>query len=312
MERLLSLTNEDQKALQACVEHLRPQLETVIERRIQFLSQAEEIPTAVRRSAELPKIIRRATERFMEALESKKGQQAYLEELKTGAEIQAQVGTELEFRTLFAVIVSNKYSILPLVVSQYADDLAQAIAMLRAVSNFFDVEVERTAKMFIERKEATIATHKQEIIDAQNKAIQELSSPVIQVWEGVLVLPLVGAIDSERARRMTEDLLNGIVARQAEQVIIDITGVPVVDTSVANHLLQTIKAARLLGTRCLLVGIRSEVAQAMVHLGIDLTEVTTRANLQAGIEYVLGQMGLGVAPLTDDGGDKVDSERVEG
>jgi rsbT co-antagonist protein RsbR len=129
------------------------------------------------------------------------------------------------------------------------------------------------------------------------RTISELSSPVIQVWEGVLVLPLVGAIDSERARRMTEDLLNGIVTHQAEQVIIDITGVPVVDTSVANHLLQTIKAARLLGARCLLVGISSEVAQAMVHLGIDLSGVATRANLQAGIEYVMAQMGLGVAPL---------------
>ena len=129
------------------------------------------------------------------------------------------------------------------------------------------------------------------------RTISELSSPVIQVWEGVLVLPLVGAIDSERARRMTEDLLNGIVARQAEHVIIDITGVPVVDTRVANHLLQTIKAARLLGARCLLVGISSEVAQAMVHLGIDLSGIATRANLQVGIEYVMAQMGLGVAPL---------------
>ncbi|MBU0493264.1 MAG: STAS domain-containing protein [Chloroflexi bacterium] len=136
--------------------------------------------------------------------------------------------------------------------------------------------------------------------ESASRPASELASPVIQVWEGVLVLPLVGAIDSDRARHMTEDLLNGIKIHEAEQVIIDITGVPVVDTGVAHHLLQTIKAARLLGAHCLLVGIKSEVAQAIVHLGIDLSGVATQANLQAGIETVLAQMGLGVASLVQE------------
>jgi len=151
------------------------------------------------------------------------------------------------------------------------------------------------------RRDLNAALQQQHEQEARlQRAIGELAAPVIQVWEGVLVLPLVGAIDSRRARRMTEDLLNGIKDLQAEQVIIDITGVPVVDTNVANHLLQTIKAARLLGARCLLVGITAEVAQTMVHLGIDLSGVTTRANLQAGIEYALAQMGLGVASLVSE------------
>jgi len=136
----------------------------------------------------------------------------------------------------------------------------------------------------------------QDQMEAQQRTLAELSTPVIKVYENVLVLPLVGAIDTERSHRIMEDLLVGITQHQAEMVIIDITGVPLVDTAVANHLLQTIKAARLLGTRSILVGIRGEVAQALVHLQVDLTGVVTRSNLQAGIEYALEQMGLEIAP----------------
>jgi anti-anti-sigma regulatory factor len=128
------------------------------------------------------------------------------------------------------------------------------------------------------------------------KTVGELSSPVIQVWENVLVMPLVGAIDSARATRITEDLLTGINKYQAEIVIIDITGVPVVDTSVANHLIQTIKAAALLGARCVVVGISSEVAQSLISLGVDLSGMVTRSNLQAGVRYAMEMMGLEVVP----------------
>jgi anti-anti-sigma regulatory factor len=128
------------------------------------------------------------------------------------------------------------------------------------------------------------------------KTVGELSSPVIQVWENVLVMPLVGAIDSARATRITEDLLTGITKYQAEIVIIDITGVPVVDTSVANHLIQTIKAAALLGAKCVVVGISSEVAQSLISLGVDLSGMVTRSNLQAGVRYAMEMMGLEVVP----------------
>ncbi|MFB0536605.1 MAG: STAS domain-containing protein [Anaerolineae bacterium] len=132
------------------------------------------------------------------------------------------------------------------------------------------------------------------------KTVGELSSPVIQVWEDVLVMPLVGAIDSTRAARIMEDLLTGITKYQAEIVIIDITGVPVVDTSVANHLVQTIKAASLLGAKCVVVGISSEVAQSLINLGVDLSGVVTRSNLQAGVWYAMEMMGLEVVPKREE------------
>ena len=126
--------------------------------------------------------------------------------------------------------------------------------------------------------------------------VRELASPVIKVWEEVLVLPLVGHIDADRAARLMEDLLQGIVDHQAEIVIIDVTGVPVVDTHVVNHLVRTIKAAGLLGAQSVLVGIRAEMAQTIVQLGLNLESLHTRANLQDGIEFALEWLDLQIVP----------------
>jgi len=133
-------------------------------------------------------------------------------------------------------------------------------------------------------------------IRLQEARIRELSSPIIPLYNGILVLPLVGAIDSHRAGQIMESLLSGISEQQADVVIMDITGVPVVDTSVANYLLLAARAARLLGAQIILVGISAEVAQTITQLGADLSSIVTRANLQSGIEYALGLLGLAIAP----------------
>jgi rsbT co-antagonist protein RsbR len=126
------------------------------------------------------------------------------------------------------------------------------------------------------------------------EAIQELSTPIIPLYNGVLVVPLVGRVDSVRAQTLTESLLEAIAREQAEMVLLDITGVAVVDTSVANHLMQTARAASLLGSQVVLVGISAEVAQTLVQLGLDLGRLTTLSNLQSGIEYALAQQGLAI------------------
>ncbi len=136
--------------------------------------------------------------------------------------------------------------------------------------------------------------------DRLSRTVQELSSPVIQIWEDVLVLPLVGDIDSTRAMRIMEDLLEGIVQHQAEIVILDVTGVPIVDTSVANYLLKTVKAAGMLGAKSILVGISGHIAQTMINIGIDLSEVETRGNLRAGIEYALSLVGQAIGPREEE------------
>ncbi len=128
-------------------------------------------------------------------------------------------------------------------------------------------------------------------------AVREMSAPIAPIHDNILVLPLVGSINQDRATFLTEDLLEEIVARQSDVVIIDITGVPVVDTNIANYLLQTTRAVSLLGAQVILVGISAEIAQTIVGLELDLRQLTVRANLQDGIEYALAQVGLGIMPL---------------
>jgi rsbT co-antagonist protein RsbR len=127
--------------------------------------------------------------------------------------------------------------------------------------------------------------------------ISELSTPIIPVYDGILVLPLVGSIDSRRAGEITERLLEAVTAYHAQMVIIDITGVPLIDTRTAHHLLMTTRAAALLGSRVILVGIGPEIAQTIVQIGIELPGLITLANLQAGIAYALERRGLGIQPL---------------
>jgi anti-anti-sigma regulatory factor/ligand-binding sensor protein len=126
--------------------------------------------------------------------------------------------------------------------------------------------------------------------DKLARTIEELSTPVIQVWDGVLVLPLVGSVDTRRAQMIMETLLTGITRQEAEVVIIDVTGVPIMDTKVADHLLQTVRAAKLLGTECVLTGISPEMAGTVVSLGLDLSGITTQGNLQNGIKYALSRL----------------------
>jgi rsbT co-antagonist protein RsbR len=139
------------------------------------------------------------------------------------------------------------------------------------------------------------AEHRQSaIIDQQRLTISELQTPVIQIWDGILALPIVGNVDTARAQEMNERLLTRIVETGSEIVILDITGVPVVDTSVAKHLLETISAAKLLGTEVFLVGLSSHTAMTIVHLGLDLSGVTTRTTMAKGLELAFAQLGLEV------------------
>jgi PAS domain S-box-containing protein len=129
---------------------------------------------------------------------------------------------------------------------------------------------------------------------AQRETITALSSPVIQVWEGILTMPLIGVIDAPRAARITQDLLQAIVRHRSGCVILDITGVATVDAQVAAYLLSAARACRLLGCEVALVGVGTNVAQTIVRLGVDLSEVITRANLQAGIAWAFERSGFRV------------------
>ncbi|MGG3926954.1 STAS domain-containing protein [Metabacillus fastidiosus] len=127
----------------------------------------------------------------------------------------------------------------------------------------------------------------QKTVNLQKIALQELSAPLIPIFDNITVMPLVGTIDTERAKRIMENLLQGVVKHRAQVVLIDITGVPVVDTMVAHHIIQASEAVRLVGAKCLIVGIRPEIAQTIVNLGINLNQIITKNSLQKGVEAAL-------------------------
>ena len=135
---------------------------------------------------------------------------------------------------------------------------------------------------------------REEVILRQQQGLLELSTPVVMLWEGILALPLIGILDSARTELVMQSLLQKIVETGASVAIIDITGVPTVDTLVAQHLLKTVTAARLMGANCFISGIRPQIAQTIVHLGVNLGDITTKANLKDALALAMKQSGLTV------------------
>jgi len=143
----------------------------------------------------------------------------------------------------------------------------------------------------------TIEVHqegREQVITRQNQEMLELSTPVVELWQGILALPLIGTLDSARTQVVMENLLQRIVDTGSSIAIIDITGVPTVDTLVAQHLLKTVAAARLMGADCLISGIRPQIAQTIVHLGVELHSVTTKATLADAFRVALTRTGQAV------------------
>jgi rsbT co-antagonist protein RsbR len=147
-----------------------------------------------------------------------------------------------------------------------------------------------TTEVYQQARESVIARQQEELI--------ELSTPVVELWPGVLALPLIGTLDSERTQVVMETLLERLVATGSSIAVIDITGVPTVDTLVAQHLLKTVAAAQLMGADCIISGIRPQIAQTIVHLGIDLSSVATKASLSDAFALALKRRGLTVVPVT--------------
>ena len=135
---------------------------------------------------------------------------------------------------------------------------------------------------------------RERIIREQQEAIRELSTPVLQVRERLLILPIIGVIDPQRTRQLTEQLLRGIRTNRAKVVVLDITGVPYIDSPVANHLVQTVEAARLLGANVIVTGLSPEIAQTLVNIGVDLGKMNTVGDLQGGIEEAERLLGYKV------------------
>ncbi|HEX8747489.1 MAG TPA: STAS domain-containing protein [Pyrinomonadaceae bacterium] len=180
-------------------------------------------------------------------------------------------------------ILSLRNTILPLLTEELEGNMD---ALLREM-NFFTRLLDRMGLVMVEN----YIRSREEVIHQQREDMMELSTPVIKVWDKILTLPIIGTLDSRRAQMMMEALLQKIVETSSTIAILDITGVKTMDTLVANHLIKTVTAARLMGARCILTGVSPAIAQTMVQLGIDLTQITTRAQMSDGIKLALEMLG---------------------
>lgn len=205
--------------------------------------------------------------------------------LKNTSTFYARKGISPELNAGY--IFSLKDTNIDLINKVYHDDSAWLYAILRLNKDLLDPLGLYTYKIFVDARE--------DIIKQQAAAIEELSTPVIQLWDGILILPLIGTVDSARAKQIMENLLNEIVKTKSSQVVIDITGVPVVDTGVASRLMRTVDAARLLGAECILTGISPVIAQTLVLVGVDLSGIQTRATLKNGLELALHNLNMQLA-----------------
>jgi rsbT co-antagonist protein RsbR len=185
-------------------------------------------------------------------------------------------------------ILSLRNTILPLLAEEIQGDADLLVREMQYFTTLLD-------KMGLVMVENYIRS-REEIIRQQREDMMELSTPVIKVWDKILSLPIIGTLDSRRAQLMMEALLQKVVETGSTIAILDITGVKTMDTLVANHLIKTVTAARLMGARCILTGVSPAIAQTMVQLGIDLTQITTRAQMADGIKLALEMTGRAVLP----------------
>jgi len=198
----------------------------------------------------------------------------YLADLETQGATYAQMG--IGFAAWFELISAFRKLLVPHLHTAYGTDSRRFIAAVSGMDDFMDRAMAAIGKAYLRTKE--------KLIVQQQAALQELSTPVLQMRDGLLILPIIGMIDTQRARQITESLLRAIRANRAKVAVLDITGVAAVDTKVANHLAQTIEAARLMGTKAIVSGLSAEVAQTLVTLGIDLSKIDTVADLRSAIE----------------------------
>lgn len=193
--------------------------------------------------------------------------------LKIG-EVHARIG--LETKWYLGAYNFHMRAVMSRLFQEYKEDPEKALQIFLSLSKVKFLDIGLTIDTYIAQRER--------IIEQQQQAIRELSTPVLQVRDHLLIMPIIGMIDTARARQLTEQLLHSIRNTRAKVVVMDITGVSAVDTRVATHLIQTVEASRLMGAAVIVTGLSPDVAQTLVRLGVDLSKITTVGDLQGGLE----------------------------
>ncbi len=196
-----------------------------------------------------------------------------------------KVGESYSINDIQKIITILKDKLINVIENEYYDQPDKIIKYLKIITKIISESRISMAKVYMKIRENTIIQ--------QQQALNELSTPIIPLFDKIVVVPLVGTIDTFRAKQTIERLLNAIVSERAEIVIIDVTGVPIIDTAVAQNLLNAAKASRLLGSTCILVGISPDMAQTIIKLDVNLfSDIITNTNLKKGLETALNMIGL--------------------
>ncbi|MBN1889088.1 MAG: STAS domain-containing protein [Thermoflexales bacterium] len=222
--------------------------------------------------------------------------------------IQTYLAAGVRFQVLLGVTDVQEVTLIEALVDLFQSEAefsspAVQIQIVEAILRVHNRQLLTIARIYFAQQEASAIGEREQIIARQRRAIVELSTPIIPVFENILVLPLVGTLDEQRAEIVTEALLMAIVQNQAETIIVDITGLSEMTAQTAAYLVRAAQASRLLGAQIILVGISSRVAMNLVDLGTDLRGINTYGNLQAGFQAALADMGLEIKPSTGKSGE---------
>jgi len=253
-----------------------------------YLSQFEEAAMLFRNPDMLREAKRLKHEHLLAMVSGEYGK-TYIEQRVLLGALYSRAG--LDSRVFLGAFHQLMQSIGRKIADMFASDAQAAFQHFASVNKIGFMDIGIIVDVLIAERERTIRT--------QEKAILELSTPALQIRDRLLMLPIIGLLDSLRAKQLTDSLLHSIRAARAKVVVMDITGVAAVDSKVANHLIQTVTAARLMGTQVIVTGLSSEVAQSLVALGVDLSKINTVGDLQGGIEEAERALGYKVVTVSE-------------
>jgi rsbT co-antagonist protein RsbR len=287
-KRIVDLDERDLPNLKAIAQVILPQLDRFVGCFFDYLAALEEAKPLFASRTTLEEARRMKKEHLRSMVEGDYGR-SYVEQRIDMGMLYSNAG--LEVRVFLGAFHHLLHTMGEEIAKRFRSEPEAALARFMSLRKLGFLDIGIIVDVLIAERERTI--------ELQQEALRELSTPVLQIRERLLILPIIGIIDTQRARQLTEDLLRGIRANRARVVVMDITGVAAVDSKVANHLLQTVAAARLMGATVIVTGLSADVAQALVALGVDLGGLSTVADLQGGLEEAERLLGYKVLRGSD-------------
>lgn len=273
------------------IDKIKEEKDTILSNRISDLLKSPDLRQGLISEKDLKREAGEFLDLFFKAIESGEIEdisnpvwQETLDYLKELSRSRAEKGFSSTETAMF--VISLKQQMVKAFKKEFGEEGLKLVDMVQTYARLIDRLGLKTVEAYLQTRE--------DIIKRQQAELMELSTPVISVWDGVLALPLIGTLDSARTQIAMENLLQEIVEASAEIVIIDITGVPAVDTLVAQHLIKTVTAARLMGVDCIISGIRPQIAQTMVNLGVGFQDIKTKASLSEALREAFKIKGLKV------------------